>query len=210
MKIISPSATIQDRHITPFLEEAIESAGRRCYKSEDRITPESAPRFIEDVCMKRHHESVMEHGSIPVVFICDRGISHELVRHRLASFSQESTRYCNYSKAKFGEEITVIKPCFWEPDSLSYQVWLEGCEVAERTYFTLLNNGATAQQARSVLPNSLKTEVYMSANPREWRHVFKLRTSKEAHPQMREVMVPLAAEFAKRWPSLFGDLEVMQ
>jgi len=207
MRIITPSAKIQLRFVTPFLEEAIESAGRRCYKSEDRITEDSAPRFIEDVCMKRHHESVMEHGSIPVVIICDRGVSHELVRHRLASFSQESTRYCNYSKAKFGEEITVIKPCFWDPCSLTYRVWEETCEQAERAYFTLLNNGATAQEARSVLPNSLKTEVYMSANPREWRHIFKLRTAKEAHPQMREIMIPLAADFAKLWPSMFGEWE---
>jgi thymidylate synthase (FAD) len=203
MKIISPSAEIL--RFTPDLEVLIEEAGRTCYKSEDRITPESAPRFIEDVCMKRHHESVMEHGAITVRFVCDRGVSHELVRHRLASFSQESTRYCNYGKDKFGNELTFIKPCFWEVGGRMHTHWVRAMEDAEIAYFDLLGQGATPQEARSVLPNSLKTEVVMTTNPREWRHVFKLRTAQEAHPQMREVMIPLAAEFATRWPTLFGE-----
>ena len=137
----------------------------------------------------------------------DRGVSHELVRHRLASFSQESTRYCNYGKDKFGNEITVIDPCFWEESSNKYQYWKQSCEKAELFYFELLKWGASPQEARSVLPTSLKTEVVMTANPREWWHVFAVRTHRDAHPQMREVMVPLLSQFAMRWPVLFGDIE---
>lgn len=213
MRIVSASATIINA--TPDLEKTIEAAGRTCYKSEDRITDDSAERFIEDVCFKKQHESVMEHGSITVRFVCDRGVSHELVRHRIASFSQESTRYCNYSKEKFGREITVISPAaLWpdaniigDPQTRLYQLWYTACEYAEHLYFQLLDNGAKAQEARSVLPNSLKTEVVMTANSREWLHVFKLRCAPSAHPQMREVMQPLQQEFRRRWPSIFGPVE---
>jgi thymidylate synthase (FAD) len=200
MQIIKPSIEIMA--CTPDLEVIIEQAGRVCYKSEDKITYGSATKFIERL-QESKHESVLEHGSITVRFVVDRGVSHELVRHRLASFSQESTRYCNYGKAKFGTEITVIEPCFWEKGDSKWKQWLEACHHAEMRYFNLLAEGATPQEARSVLPNSLKTEVVMTANPREWLHVFKLRTSLQAHPQMREVMIPLQYEFTTRWPSIF-------
>jgi thymidylate synthase (FAD) len=206
VKIIKASAEIISH--TPDLEQVIELGGRTCYKSEDKITPESANGFIERI-KNFKHESVLEHGAITVRFIVDRGVSHELVRHRLASFSQESTRYVNYSKAKFGNEITVIDPCFWDEASCDqWFEWKEACERSEQHYFALLNQGATPQQARSVLPNSLKTEVVMTANPREWRHVFRVRAHRDAHPQMVEVMVPLLKEFADRWPALFGDIDV--
>lgn len=203
MKIIKASAEIISH--TPDLEKIIEMAGRTCYKSEDKITEDSADGFIEKI-KNFKHESVLEHGSITVRYIVDRGVSHELVRHRLASFSQESTRYCNYGKDKFGNEITVIEPCFWETGHFMWYRWKETCEAAQEGYFELLEGGASAQQARSVLPNSLKTEVVMTANPREWRHVFMVRCHRDAHPQMREVMVPLLAEFADRWPVLFGGI----
>jgi thymidylate synthase (FAD) len=141
-----------------------------------------------------------------VRFVLDRGVSHELVRHRLCAFSQESTRYCNYAKDKFGREITVVGPCFWEPDSAEWTHWRNACEAAERYYFYLLDSGATPQEARSVLPNSLKTEIVTTANLREWRHILTLRTGLAAHPQIREVMVPLLAEMKDRIPVIFDDI----
>lgn len=209
MKVIDPYALI----LTPFdsvnidrLLQSIEFAGRTCYKSEDKISTESARHFVRDIVQVKHHESVIEHVSVSVQFTVDRGVSHELVRHRLASFSQESTRYCNYSKAKFGGEITLIRPCFFEPDSRGYLVWEEACHTAERSYLQLLMFGRSAQEARSVLPNSLKTQLVMTANLREWRHIFKLRTAKAAHPQMRQVMIPLLIDFRCALPEVFDDI----
>ena len=208
MKSIKPSHEILQ--FTPDLENTIELAGRVCYKSEDRITLGSAEKFIGRL-MDSKHESVLEHGSITVRIICDRGISHELVRHRIASFSQESTRYCNYGKDGFGHEITVIdiasgfKYDFTDANyQTRYAVWCAAMENAERSYLKMIELGATPQEARSVLPNSLKTEIVITANPREWLHIFRLRTSNAAHPQIREVMFPIQAEFALLWPSIFG------
>lgn len=155
--------------------------------------------------------STYEHAVITVQIVCDRGVSHELVRHRLAAYSQESTRYCNYSKGKFGGEITVIDPrgAFWNSDGADdetcFRYWMSTMYVAEINYLDLLNQGAKAQEARSVLPNSLKTEILMTANVREWRHIFELRTAREAHPQMRQIMCPLANAFGEKWPVLFGE-----
>ena len=139
-------------------------------------------------------------------FTCDRGVSHEIVRHRLASYCQESTRYCNYGKGQFGKEITVIAPCFLNPNTDGWALWKEGCEAAETAYFNLLSYGCSPQEARSVLPNSLKTEVVMTANIREWRHFLKLRCSPAAHPQMREVALMLLNEVHIKIPVLFDDL----
>lgn len=189
----------------------IEKAGRTCYKSEDRITDESARKFIKGI-IKRGHESVIEHCSITVRVICDRGVSHEIVRHRLASYSQESTRYCNYSKDKFSNEITYIKPCFWdennEENAKKYEVWKNTMEFIEKKYMELLELGAKPEEARSVLPNSLKTEIVMTMNLREWRHFFKLRTSKASHPQMREIAIPLLEKFKELVPVVFDDIQI--
>lgn len=204
MKVVLPSATIEA--YTPNLEKVIEAAGRTCWKSEDKIDECSAGPFIEKI-KGYNHASVLEHGAITVRFVIDRGISHELVRHRLASFSQESTRYCTYAKGKFGGEITVIKPFFWDEGSIEYTLWYGACAQAEKSYLSLLDAGAKAQEARSVLPNSLKTEVVMTTNPRSWEHVFQLRCATGAHPQMREVMLPLQQVFASKWPSLFANHE---
>lgn len=213
MKIIEPSTTIETPIDGVHGEEilrSIEAVARVCYKSEEKITPTSAPDFVRNLVQVRKHESVMEHRSVTVRFIVDRGVSHELVRHRLASYSQESTRYCNYSNEKFGEEITVIRPCFWEPCDPKtcdlYMQWKFGCEYAEKNYFALLKKGASPQQARSVLPNSLKTEIVMTANLREWRHVLALRCSTAAHPQMRQVMLPLLRTFKQYLSPLFEDI----
>lgn len=203
MKVIKPFAVLENA--SRRLEETIEAAGRTCWKSEDKIEPGTAGPFIERI-KNFKHESVLEHGSITVRFIVDRGISHELVRHRLASFSQESTRYCNYGKGKFGQELTFIKPCFWDERDTNYFTWEAACRDAESSYLDMLEHGATPQEARSILPNSLKTELVMTTNPREWRHIFTLRCDRAAHPQMREVMIPLLNEFKELWPSLFGDI----
>jgi len=204
MKVINPSYEIIS--YTPNLEKVLELAGRVCYKSEDKICDGSADKFIGRL-MESKHESVLEHGSITVKIICDRGVSHELVRHRIASYSQESTRYCNYSKDKFDSHITFIKPSFWDEQSLNYEIWSNAMKDAETYYMLLLNGGASPQEARSVLPNSLKTEVVMTANPREWRHVFRMRCAQTAHPQIREIMQPMLAEFKTKWPSIYGDMD---
>lgn len=187
--------------------KSIEEAGRVCYKSEEKITEDSAEKFVAGI-IKRGHEAVLEHEAIRVKFIVDRGVSHEIVRHRLAAYCQEGTRYCNYSKGKFGEEITVIEPCFWDKDSDLMKDWRSAMRMAENHYLGLLHQGASPQEARSVLPNSLKTEVVMTANLREWRHFFKLRTAPAAHPQMREVAIALLKEFQKLVPVVFDDIEV--
>ncbi len=201
MKIIKPSATIEA--FTPNLNEVIEAAGRTCWKSEDKIEPGSAGPFIQRVKGFKH-ESVLEHGAITVRFICDRGVSHELVRHRLCSFSQESTRYCNYGKSG---ELTFIEPCFWQPNDELYAHWGDLCRESELVYMSMLALGAKPQEARSILPNSLKTEIVVTTNPRDWRHIFSLRCDRAAHPQMREIMIPLWEEFSRRWPELFADVE---
>lgn len=205
MKIIEPYFEILDPIDGDSILYKIERAGRTCYKSEDRITADSAKGFISRILNSGHH-SVIEHISITVKFICDRGVTHELVRHRLASYSQESTRYANYSKNRFGKEITIIKPPFWSEDSSAYRQWCEAMKAAETHYMRLIDMGAKPQEARSVLPNSLKTEIVMTCNIREWRHVFKLRCTPQAHPQIRQVMLPLLEEFHKEIPVLFDDL----
>lgn len=209
MRLIKPFFIIEDEIKGIDILKKIEKAGRTCYKSEQKITKDSAREFVKKI-LTSGHESVIEHEKVTVRVICDRGVSHEIVRHRIASYSQESTRYCNYSKDKFGSEITVIEPFFWRTggnkNKEKYAVWKKCMEDAERAYFKLLELGASPQEARSVLPNSLKTEIVITMNLREWRHFFKLRTSSAAHPQMREIARPLLAEFKKRIPVIFDDL----
>lgn len=209
MKVIEPSVEfVTPMSIIPgiVIMKRLEEIGRVCYKSEDKITEESYKKFLGNI-IKRGHESVLEHCSVTMKFICDRGVTHEIVRHRIGSYSQESTRYCNYSNDKFGNEITVIKPCFFEEGSNKYKIWYLGCMDAETAYFNLIYEGATPQEARSVLPNSLKTEIVVTYNIREWRHFFKLRCSKAAHPQMREVAKTAFEQFYKYMPELFEDIK---
>ena len=185
--------------------QKLERCGRVCYKSEDKITEGSAEKFI-GMILKSGHESVLEHEKLTVKFICDRGVTHEIVRHRIASYSQESTRYCNYSKDKFGNELTFIRPCFWADDSEEYAVWKQAMEDIEKTYVKLISLGAKPEEARSILPNSLKTEIVCTMNLREWRHFFRLRTAERAHPQIREISVALLDELKKRIPVIFDDI----
>ena len=192
--------------------QLIEKAGRTCYKSEDKITDESAKKFVAGL-IKRNHEAMLEHSFLSIRFICDRGVSHELVRHRLASFAQESTRYCNYSQDKFGNELTFIKPLFFDEDTNEYRLWEHAMRVAESDYMMMLNAGRTAQEARQILPNSIKTEVVMSTNYREWRHFFKLRAARvtgPAHPQMEEITRPLLEELKTLIPVVFDDIIVAE
>jgi len=202
VKVVKPSYIIER---CPEGEEVLAWLERCCrvaYKSEDKIAPGSAERLIRSV-LSRGHESVIEHDFISVRFICDRGVTHELVRHRLAAYTQESTRYCNYSG-----EVTFIRPLFWKLDDTHlYKVWFQSMEQAEINYRDLIGLGASPQEARGVLPNSLKTEIIATANIREWRHILALRTAKVAHPQMRELMIPLLQELKTRIPLLFDDIK---
>lgn len=211
MRIIEPSYEILTEISEGGINELqlIEKIGRVCYKSEDKITEdgESAKKFVK-MLIGRGHEAMIEHSTLSVKLTVDRGVSHELVRHRIASFAQESTRYCNYSKDKFDNGVAFIKPFFFENASERYMEWEEAMNIAEQKYLKLLDLGATPQEARSVLPNSTKTEITITANYREWRNFFKLRTAKAAHPQMQEVTRPLLKELKTRLPIIFDDIEV--
>lgn len=207
MKIINATFEIIDNVDPIDMMKKIEKIGRVCYKSEDKITQDSSENFIKGI-IKRGHESVIEHEKISVRIICDRGVSHEIVRHRIASYSQESTRYCNYSKDNFGNELTFIRPVFWDEDSKEFNIWKQQMQEAENKYIDLINLGAKPEQARSILPNSLKTEIVMTMNLREWRHFFKLRTSKNAHPQMREISIKIFEKMREMLPPIFYDIDV--
>lgn len=211
MRIIEPSYEILTEISEGGIKELqhIEKIGRVCYKSEDKITEdgESAKKFVK-MLIGRGHEAMIEHSSLSVKFTVDRGVSHELVRHRIASFAQESTRYCNYSKDKFDNGITFIKPFFFGEDTQNYKEWVHTMGMAEKSYLQMLKDGATPQEARSVLPNSTKTEITITANYREWRNFFKLRTAKAAHPQMTQVTRPLLRELKEKLPIIFDDIEV--
>lgn len=206
MKIIEPSYEI----LTPIdgkeILKRLEIAGRVCYKSEERITDDSALKFLNVIC-SRNHESVLEHVSISVRFICCRGFTHELVRHRIASFSQESTRYCNYSKDKFGNEITVVKPTWYDKEDRQTRIYWEVAMLRSETqYFRLLKSGLKSQDARGVLPIDLKTEIVITANLREWKHILDLRTATAAHPSMKQLMRPLLEEFQENIPVIYDDV----
>lgn len=207
MKIIKSSVELINPPSYASLRSTVETAGRTCYKSEDKITDGSAEKFVRNI-LKRGHEAVIEHGSITVRFTCDRGVSHEIVRHRLAAYCQESTRYCNYSKDGFGGEITVIEPSWCSEGDPAYDVWKKACLRAELAYFDLMTIGCSPQEARSVLPNSLKTEVVMTADLREWRHFLKLRCAQAAHPDMRVLARQLLEVLKMKYPVFFEDIEV--
>jgi len=196
VEIISPQVIIETPVNTERVYTNLERYGRNAYKSEDRITQGSAEKFLRTI-VKSGHESVLEHESITVRFICDRGVTHELVRHRIAAYTQESTRYCNYSK----KGVVFIKPPwdFTESD-------LDYLEGVEHQYNKKISEGQTPQQARAFLTNCLKTEIVTTMNIREWRHVLRLRTSEAAHPQIREVMCILLGILKEELTVLFEDI----
>lgn len=207
MKVLELSFEVQDKLTLVDglnMVRAIERAARRCYGSADRISEDSYEPLLRHV-LSRGHESVLEHEKVSVVFVMDRGISHELVRHRHASPSQESTRYCNYGSDRFGGEIKVIPMLDGLPEDL-VQARMDLYEHCERVYLNELSRGVTPQQARDNLPTCLKTEMTFTCNLREWRHIFKMRTHPDAHPQVRKLLTPLLKLFKSRIPVVFDDL----
>lgn len=227
MKIIEPSAVLMRDFDGEEVMKFLELCGRTAYQSAKNITNNSAEKFIRNL-IKRGHESVLEHFSCTFKIICDRGVMLELTRHRLASFTIESTRFNDYSSKKFGGELTFIEPCFWMDkktdggicladvlDNLDaekikkdncYVFWSEIMKSIDDNYFLLREIGATPEQARAILPNSLKTEIIMTCNLREWRHILKLRTAKDAHPQMRQVAEMILGILKEKLPVIFEDI----
>ncbi len=206
MKIVKPSVEI----LTPIDGEKIlnhiETIARTCYQSQQSNNNHNLIKSL----IRSEHFAMLEHYGITVKFVTDRGVSHEIVRHRLASFAQESTRYCNYIKDKFGNEISVIKPQELVKGSFEYIVWKKQCEQAEKAYFKLIDNGVKPETARSVLPTSLKTTIVMTANVREWRHFLNLRaigTTGKPHPDMQELAIDLLNQFKSKIPILFDDIK---
>lgn len=209
MRVVQAGYEILDTLNGEEILKKIERVARVCYKSEDKIGEGTAEMMVKAL-IKRGHEAMLEHFSFSVKFTVDRGVSHELVRHRVASFAQESTRYCNYGHEG---EITVIKPLYLSDCGEDYNLWRKACVVAEKQYLDMLAYRFSPQEARAVLPNSLKTEVVMTANLREWRHFFSLRacgTTGKPHPQMLEVAVPLLKEVKSLIPVVFDDLEPLE
>lgn len=195
MELIKPSVKVES--VTFNALQLIEIAGRTCYKSEGKITNDSSLKFAEMI-LKRGHDSVLEHAVATMRFICDRGVTHEIVRHRLASYSQESTRYCNYGK---------IGVRFMVPSDFELEGWdIDFLNMVEAHYNKCLVVGRSPQQARYFLPNGLKTEIVMTANFREWRHFFKLRTSSAAHPDMRLVAKMAYKQLKEHVKVIFDDL----
>lgn len=207
MITIKPRILIPQNALDTQIVSKLERYARVCYKSEDKMSDQGNPDFLKSK-IRMGHESIIEHEKATVMLIIDRGVSHELVRHRVgAAYSQESTRYCAYNKDKFGKEITVIEPYFFADRPEDYACWQEACRFAEQSYMTMLENGCSAQEARSVLPNSLKTEIVVTYNLREWRHFFRLRCDRAAHPQMRQVAIPLLLYFKEKLPVIFADID---
>jgi len=220
MILIKPSYEILTEIDRKDILKRIEATGRTCYKSENKITEESSSRFVSNI-IKNGHLSVIEHINLTIKFICDRGISHEIVRHRLVSYSQESTRYCSYEgdvafiiplwsyilpgKYKEFDDISSLKEYRKQLKEYSDCLWYDSMADAESTYHALLKNNWKPQQARSVLPNSLKTEIVCTCNLREWKHILKLRCSERAHPQIREIMIPLRNELRQKLPEIFEE-----
>ena len=217
MKIIEPKYEILTEISEGGIKELqqIERVARVCYKSENKIVPDgSSAKKLVGFLVKQGHEAMLEHSQLSVLFTCDRAIANELVRHRIASFAQESTRYCNYAGEKFGGELSFIKP-YWIPqvygdvssdDIQAWNEWYDACAETEKQYLNMLHDGMRPEQARCVLPLCLKTEIVVTANYREWRNIFKLRAPVAAHPQMRELMCPLLLELQKKIPVVFDDI----
>lgn len=220
MKILKPSFEYLDFRSEKELAKTIEQVGRTCYQSADGITDDSCIRFVKRM-ISSGHEAMIEHASITVRITCDRGISHEIVRHRVGSFGQESTRYCNYAKDKFTNSVSFIdiatgiqldksmQNLSAEQLDAIMQEWLAACEDSERHYLKMIELGASPQIARSVLINSTKTAICCTFNIREWRHFFKLRAigvTGAPHPQMVEIAKIMLDDFAEKYPSMFADL----
>ena len=184
----------------------IERACRTCYRSEDKITEESYKTLLKN-CITRGHESVLEHEKITITMRCDVGVYKDLTRHRMASYSIESTRYCNYGKDKFDNQLHFIKPCNIDEDSDLFTFWKHTMDRIEMNYMHMVDNGATPDQMRMILPHSTAATVTMTANLREWKHILELRCSKHTHPAVQQVMIPLLLHFKETMPEIFDKIE---
>ena len=205
MKIIDPYIEVEPIDGIKIMKN-IEKACRTCYRSEGNITEDSYKKLLTN-CITRGHESVLEHEKITVRINADIGVYKDLTRHRIASFSIESTRYCNYGKDKFDNEIKFINPCNIEEGTDLYRKWYEACKNIEEKYMEMAKLGATPDQMRMILPHSTASEIVMTANIREWKHVLELRTTSHVHPAVRQVMIPLLQYFKKEMPEIFDSIE---
>lgn len=205
MKIIKPQIWVENYDPLKIMRN-IERACRTCYRSEGMITPDSYKTLLKN-CINRGHESVLEHEKITIRMICDIGVYKDLTRHRFGSFSIESTRYCNYGKDKFENEVKFIEPCNIEPGTVEYAQWMNLMNVINNTYNEMSRLGCTPDQLRMTLPHSTAAEVTMTANIREWRHILDLRTKKMSHPAIQQLLIPLLLKFQYTMPELFGEIE---
>lgn len=204
MKIIEPKMEVE-KFDGKAIMKRLERACRTCYRSEGSITDESYKTLLNN-CITRGHESILEHEKITIRMTCDIGVYKDLTRHRIASFSVESTRYCNYGKDKFDNEIKVMRPCNIDPNSKLYEHWTTAMEQIEKEYLDMSKEGATADQLRMLLPHSTAAEVTMTANIREWKHIFNLRANNHAHPAIQQLLIPLLLLFKKEMPEIFSNV----
>lgn len=205
MKIIEPTMQVEKVDYKQIMKN-LERACRTCYRSEGKITEESYKTLLKN-CINRGHESILEHEKVTIRMVCDIGVYKDLTRHRIASFSIESTRYCNYGKDKFDNEIKFIKPVNMEEGTELYNRWYSTCKTIEENYIEMSKLEATPDQLRMLLPHSTAAEVTMTANIREWKHIFSLRCTKHTHPAVEQLMIPLLLKFKKEMPEIFGNIE---
>jgi len=205
MKLIEPKIEIENVDYKKIMKN-LERACRTCYRSEEKISEESYKTLLKN-CITRGHESILEHEKITVRLTCDIGVYKDLTRHRHASFSIESTRYCNYGKDKFDNEIKFIKPVNLNEGTEAYNEWYKICNFIEEAYIKMSKIGATPDQMRMILPHSTAAEVTMTANIREWKHILSLRCTKHTHPAVEQVMIPILLHFKKNMPEIFDAVE---
>ena len=204
MRLVEPWIKVENFDGVKIMKR-IERACRTCYRSEDKISEESYKNLLTN-CLNRGHESVLEHEKITVRIYSDIGIYKDLTRHRFASFSVESTRYCSYNKDKYGNEIAVVNPVYME-DKEVFETWKKAIEDMEKAYMKMKELGASTDMCREVLPHSTAAEYTMTANIREWKHILELRTTNHVHPAIRQVLIPLLLLFKEQMPEIFGDIE---
>ena len=204
MRLVEPWIKVEKFDGVKIMKR-IERACRTCYRSEDKISEDSYKNLLTN-CLNRGHESVLEHEKITVRIYSDIGSYKDLTRHRFASFSVESTRYCSYNKDKYGNEIAIIDPVYIE-DKEVYETWKNAMEEMEKSYMKMKELGATTDMCREILPHSTAAEYTMTANIREWKHILELRTTNHVHPAIRQVLIPLLLLFKEQMPEIFGDIE---